>query len=637
MRARGVGRLAAAAIALTVFVGPAHVSAAGPTKPCRDDRSARCGSVLVPLYRAAPDGGGRKLRVHFRVFPRTDRSKPALEPVVAAEGGPGYPSIDSAESYLFMLGPLRRRRDLIVVDNRGTGRSGAINCPRLQAAKGVYSREVGRCARRLGRRANAYGTGAAADDLAAVLDKLRVPVVNIYGDSYGTYFAQTFAVRHPHRVRAVVLDAAFGVEGFDPWIREESVGVRHAWPAVCRRSAGCDANALALLRRWAIRLDRRPLVATGRDADGGRHRIRLDGAALGQIAGDGSFYYTIYRDLLAALRAYGRGDREPLLRLAAEDLPYTGGGPVRSYSEGAYAAVACHDYPTLWDPAAPIPERRSQYRAARALLEPDAYAPFPNDIWLRSLYINQYVKGCIEWPAPRYPDPPVPPGASYPSMPVLVLDGDLDVITPLGDSAQAASLFPGSTFVIVRNVGHVTALADYPGCAAGIVRRFLRTLSPGDVGCAGRTPEIHVVPEFPRRTRGAPAAKRRAGDRSTPLARRGAWGAAWAVGDAVARWWLMSGSDGHGLRGGSFTTTGAYLAYTPVRFRLRGVRFVPDLAVSGRVEWNRREGKVTARLRLRGAVTGPLRLRWRIGERRATAYLAGTLDGRRARLRMPAP
>ena len=139
---------------------------------------------------------GRSLRVHFRVYPRTQRERPALEPVVAAEGGPGYPTIDSAESYLFMLGPLRRRHDLIVMDNRGTGRSGAINCPRLQAGKGTYSREVGRCARRLGRAANAYGTGAAADDLAAVLDKLGVPVVSIYGDSYGTYFAQAFAVRH---------------------------------------------------------------------------------------------------------------------------------------------------------------------------------------------------------------------------------------------------------------------------------------------------------------------------------------------------------------------------------------------------------------------------------------------------------
>ena len=197
-----------------------------------------------------------------------------------------------------------------------------------------------------------------------MLDKLRVPVVDVYGDSYGSYFAQAFAVRHRERVRAVVLDGAFPVAGFDPWARQESVALRFAWPETCRRSNGCGGvDALAELRRWSLRLAAKPLVATGRDADGGRHRIRLDGASLGQMAGDGSFYYTIYRDLLAALRAYERGDRAPLLRLAAEDLPYTGGGPVKSYSEGAYAAVACHDYPTIWNPAA---TGRRAARAARS-------------------------------------------------------------------------------------------------------------------------------------------------------------------------------------------------------------------------------------------------------------------------------
>ena len=635
MRARSA---ACAAIVLFLAAQPQMAEAASATKPCKDDRSVRCGSLRVPLLRGAPAGGGRTLRVHFRVFPRTQRDRPALEPIVAAEGGPGYASIDSAESYLFMIGPLRRRRDLIVMDNRGTGRSGAINCPRLQAGKGTYSREVGRCARRLGPAANAYGTGAASDDLAAVLDKLGVPVVSIYGDSYGTYFAQTFAVRHPDRVRAVILDGAFGVEGLDPWIREESVGLRGAWPAVCRRGVTCAADALATLRRWATRLERRPLVATGRDADGGRHRIRLDGGALGQMAGDASFYYTIYRDLLAALRAHGRGDSGPLLRLAAEDLPFTGGGPVKSYSEGAYAAVACHDYPVLWDRSASIPDRRAQYASGRMALESDAYAPFPNDIWLRSLYINQYVTGCIEWPAADYPDPPVPPGATYPSVPVLVLNGDLDVITPLGDAARAAALFPNSTYVIVRNVGHVTALADYPGCAAGIVRRFIDTLSAGDTSCAERVPEIHVVPDFPRRTDGAPAAESRGRrDRSRPLDRSAAWGAAWATGDALARWWLMGGSSGLGLRGGSFTAAGDYLAYTPLRLRLRGVRFVDDLAVSGDVEWDRRASRVSARLRVAGPVSGRLRVRWRLDRARAVARISGTLGGRDVRLRMPAP
>ncbi len=487
----------------------------------------------------------------------------------------------------------------------------------------MYSREVARCARKLGRAANAYGTGAAADDLAAVLDKLGVPRVNIYGDSYGTYFAQAFAVRHPERVRSVILDAAFGVEGLDPWIRQETLGIRNAWTELCLRSPGCGPGALATLGRWARRLERRPLVGVGRDADGARHRVRVDGSALGQMVGDGSFYYTIYRDLLAALRSYGQGDRGPLLRVAAEDLPFTGGGAITSYSEGAYAAVACHDYPTLWDVSAPVPERRRQYRAARAALDPSTYAPFPNDVWLRSLYIAQYVTGCIGWPAPRYPDPPVPPGADYPDMPVLVLDGDMDVITPLGDSATAARLFPNSTFVIVRNVGHVTALADYPGCAAGMVRRFIRTLSPGDTSCAERVPEIHVVPKFPRRTRGAPAATPAGpADRSTPRARRAAWGAAWATGDAVARWWLMSGFDGHGLRGGRFKTSGDYLAYGPVRFRLRRARFVPDLPVSGIVTWNRRAGFVSARLRLRGAARGHLTMRWDTDRQGATRQAA---------------
>jgi pimeloyl-ACP methyl ester carboxylesterase len=636
MRAGGAGLIA---VALLLTGLPAPAAAQRVTRPCADGSAARCGSLLVPLYRGAPDGAGRRLRIHFRVYPRTDRSRPALEPIVAVEGGPGYPSIDSADGYLFLLGPLRRRHDMIVVDNRGTGRSGAIDCPRLQAGKGVYAREVGRCARKLGRAANAYGTGAAADDLAAVLDRLRVPVVDVYGDSYGTYFAQAFAVRHSERVRAVVLDAAYAVDGFDPWVREESVAIRFAWDEVCRRSSSYTSGApLDELRRMASRLEAKPLTGTAEDADGVPHRVRVDGAALGEIAGDGSYYYTIYRDLLAAQRAYLRGDPAPLLRIAAEDLPFTGGGPVKSYSEGAYAAVACHDYPTIWDPSGSLPERRAQLRAARATLAPDAYAPFPNDLWLRSLYIDQVVSGCIRWPQPALPDPPVPPGAVYPSVPVLVLDGDLDVITPTGDSIRAASLFPGATLVPVANVGHVTALADFDGCTSGIVRRFLRTLTPGDTSCASRTQEIHVVPEFPRRAAGAPAAEPAAGgDRSNALDRRVAWGAAWAVGDALARWNLMYGARGHGLRGGSFVASGAYHSHAPVTLRMRGTRFVSDVAVSGRVVWDRRAGRVTARLRTAGARSGTLRIRWRTRDTGSVASLRGQLGGRRVQLLTPAP
>lgn len=405
MPARGA-LVALMLVLMTVLAAPA---AAAPLERCKADKSARCGSMEVPLHRSKPQGP--KLKVRFTVYPRSDRSRPALEPIVAAEGGPGYSTIESASSYRFMLGPLLARHDLIVMDNRGTGKSGAINCPRLQAGKGDYVREVGRCGRKLGKAADAYGTGAAADDLADVLDLLQVPVVDIYGDSYGTYFAQAFAVRHPARVRAVVLDAAFAVTGFDPWEREQIEQIRFAWRAVCERSGVCEGDPVAELGALAQRLQAEPLVGEARDADGTLRQVRVDGLLIERLVGDGSFYYAIYRDLLAAGRAYEQRDPKPLLRLGAESLAaYEPSADPTGYSEGAYAAVACHDYPNLWDKQASFKERREQLAAARAQLPADSFAPFPVDLWLKSTVEYQLVYGCLRWPAPRFEDPAVPGG-----------------------------------------------------------------------------------------------------------------------------------------------------------------------------------------------------------------------------------
>lgn len=91
MTARGA--LVALMLVLMVMTAPA---AAAPLERCKGDRSARCGSIKVPLHRSEPQGP--KLKVRFRVYPRSDRSRPALEPIVAAEGGPGYSTIESASS-----------------------------------------------------------------------------------------------------------------------------------------------------------------------------------------------------------------------------------------------------------------------------------------------------------------------------------------------------------------------------------------------------------------------------------------------------------------------------------------------------------------------------------------------------------
>ena len=586
------------------LLAPAAARAADLPR-CKDDDSARCGSISVPLHRADPSGP--RITVRFRVIPRSDRTRPADTPIVATEGGPGYSTIESGPGYRFLLGPLRRTHDLILMDNRGTGGSGAIDCPRLQAGKGDYTREVGRCAERLGPAADAYGTGAAADDLAAVLDKLGVPVVSIYGDSYGTYFAQAFAVRHPDRVNAVVLDAAFAVDGFDAWGRTTTDAIRAAWTTVCARSSTCpSADPVAELGRLAERFRRTPLVGESRDADGATQAVRMDGAAFAQLVNDAGYGYAIYRDVFAAARALDAGDRAPMLRLAAEDLTSVDAGPVASYSEGAYAAVACHDYPALWNLASGFPARRAELAASRAQLPADAFAPFPRDVWLSSLYEHQLVYGCLRWPAPAVADPPAPPGVPYPTVPVLVLNGDLDVITPMSDAARAAALFPNATLVPVANAVHVTALADFDRCASRIVRDFLRSRVVGDTGCAAKLAELHVVPAFPETVAAAPAATPAAHDASNAGDRRAGWAAAHTVADALSRWWLMYGVRGHGLRGGTFPRRWRLLRPDPVTLRLRRTRFVGDLAVSGRAAWDRETLRMSAHVKVAGARAGRL-------------------------------
>ena len=116
--------------------------------------------------------------------------------MLAIEGGPGYGTTDSRTSYLPLLGPLRERRDLLLVDLRGTGLSGALDCKTFRRTVKRYVARAGQCARELGPRRDFYGTGDAVDDVAAVLDALRIRQVDLYGDSYGTYASQAFAARH---------------------------------------------------------------------------------------------------------------------------------------------------------------------------------------------------------------------------------------------------------------------------------------------------------------------------------------------------------------------------------------------------------------------------------------------------------
>jgi pimeloyl-ACP methyl ester carboxylesterase len=274
---------------------------------CHGQRRVLCGVVRVPLYWSHRNG--RHLSVHFRVYLHTDRSAPAGDPIVAMEGGPGYASIESAAAYRFMIGALHRRHDLIVMDNRGTGTSDAIDCPGLQRYDGLAGPHgiavaVRDCARRLGSAANAFGSAAVGDDLADILHRLGVHKVDIYGDSYGDYSAQVFTYNHPGLVRAMVLDGSYD-NGYNPFEPEASAALRRAWTVLCRRSDGCRGQSiLTEIGAFDRRLEHHALRGFSRDAYGDRVRVDLTAPAFVQLVSDATYYYSTFIDLPAALRAF---------------------------------------------------------------------------------------------------------------------------------------------------------------------------------------------------------------------------------------------------------------------------------------------------------------------------------------------
>ena len=173
--ARGLRWISAVVALVAIVAGAALSSSAssatpGPEtprlvslRPCANQVRVRCGLVAVPADWASRTGP--MLRVRFEVYDHSDVHASALKPIVGMEGGPGFSSIQSAPSYLAMIGSLHRRHDLIVMDDRGTGGSSAINCPALQryaalARPGHFVAAVDACRHQLGPEASAYSTVA---------------------------------------------------------------------------------------------------------------------------------------------------------------------------------------------------------------------------------------------------------------------------------------------------------------------------------------------------------------------------------------------------------------------------------------------------------------------------------------------
>jgi len=468
-----------------------------------------------------------------------------------------------------------------------------------------------------------------------------------------------FALRHPQRLRSLVLDGAYPLAGNEyAWYPHYAPAMRDKFNLACERAPACRslggtsiehiAPALALLRA-------EPFRVRG-DLGGGRMReFTADAGLLATLMFAGAPAYASVRETDAAARALLAGDRLPLARLMAEtrdqvDSRDATRAPAR-FSSGLAAAISCQDPPQVYDMNLPVPPRleaRERAMVQRTASAPEAYAPFTLAEYRRMPLDYAFVDECVLWPAPAPGDAPLPlvhTDGSYPDIPVLVLSGELDNITTVADGAEAAAHFAHGHQVVLVNSFHVNALPHARSdCGAQLAQRFLADLSTGDESCARQVPPVRLVPRFARRAHeldpAQPSINNSKGEElmhnETDVEQlRMVTAVLLSCADVMAHA-TQDGQQGAGLRGGTFRVKKSGGGF---RADLAGVRWTEDVPVYGYINWRARGGQVHA-----WALVGPaddrrgyLDIEWRDGVSEARAIINGVLDNRPVHAQAPAP
>ena len=191
------GVVLAIATVLALVVGPRVVSPSGP-QPCTiGDRAAECRRVAVPENPADP--GGKKIQLNVAVF-RATGGKAKADPLVWFSGWGGAGVSDDAPTIGSALRRVNVGRDLVFIDQRGTGSSKLV-CP-VQSARALRG-----CAERIGPNLRYYTSAVAVDDFDRVREELGYDKINIYGGSYGVTTGLIYLLRHGAHVRTAVFDS----------------------------------------------------------------------------------------------------------------------------------------------------------------------------------------------------------------------------------------------------------------------------------------------------------------------------------------------------------------------------------------------------------------------------------------------
>ena len=576
----------------------------------------RCAKLKVPVDRTGAVPGEVSLHIE-RV---RARKRPAVGATFVLAGGPGQSAtLAFGGDSLGVLEPAFRRRDLILFDQRGTGRSGLLRCRRLERANildaGLPAAD---CAARLGPRRAFYTTPDTVEDIEAIRRALGGPKIALFGTSYGTKVALAYALRYPANVERLVLDSVVEADGPNGLYLDSFEAAPRALTALCRTVCRrFTADPVADVQALVARLAAGPLRGAVYDRRGRRRIVELTRTDVFSILVSGDFDASLRASFPAAVHSALRGDLAPVLRLRRRSIEIESpGGVSRAFSTATYAATTCEETQLPWARTAPFDQRRAQAAAYADGVPSEAFSPFDRLTALDNDLINL----CEFWTAA--PVAPVFGAGPLPDVPVLLLEGEDDVRTPVEAARRVAAQFPRARLYVAHATGHSALGSDFSGCVErAFTRFFLGRRMPGPCRGVRRQPKpTRPVPASLDRVRRAPGVPGRRG--------RSLAAVILTLNDVVDDYSASFSTDlpnalttrGSGLRGGR------WIVKANGDLVLEGIRFVPGVRVSGRLR-HLLESRQRGRLRVSGPATPDGRLVLR-GKR-----LAGRLGGRRVRTR----
>ena len=326
--------------------------------------AAFCAPFEVPEDWNAPDGG-RRIGLRLALV-ASDAAAAEPDPVVLLAGGPGQSAVESWPSVAAAFAPLLRHRHVLLLDQRGTGGSNALACPRaagdleqgFDAAR--VRQQAEECLARVSKHADPrhYTTAMALRDLEAVREAIGSPLLDLVGVSYGTRVAQQYMKRYPTAVRSVVLDSAvpndqvLGSEfaaNLDDSLRAQ-LGACTATPA-CAKAFGDPWQEPARAARHDCRRRRCTRTIATRSTTR-RRQARLDGIALAMLARMYAYMPETAALLPLAVARAQDGDAAPLLgqlHMLERDLESLGENAMQ------YSVACAEDAPWLLNRARRMP------------------------------------------------------------------------------------------------------------------------------------------------------------------------------------------------------------------------------------------------------------------------------------------